>query len=280
MTKTKMMMGVAALTLAIATPATAQESNTNMKVRGDTATYKSYTADEETITKKEIERTLKKAEDGVKRAADKVTAAVDGNAQTETHVRLNDTSVAQNASADFMIGKPLMNASGERVGTVHDIILSDRGTVDAVIVADGGKMSVGDKKAAFPFGVVNGRDANGGVLTSITEEQIEQAKAFDYDVTAQADAKTQVKAPGQTSVREMIGAKLSGPENKNIGTVKDIALENGHATRAIIAYDQILGLGGKRAAVAYDGLNVAPDNKGRPAVALSAPQAAMLSSVN
>lgn len=275
-TKKTIMMGAAALALVVATPAMAQETNTNMKVRGDTAVYKSYTADEETITKKEVERTLEKAGDSIKRATDRVVNAVEGNAQTATTVQLNDTNVSQNNSADFLIGKAVMDATGERIGTVHDLILSDTGSVDALIVADGGRLVFGDKKAAFNFSAINGRDANGGVLTSITQEQIDQAKSFDYDITAQADAATQVKAPGQTSVRELIGAKITGPDDKNVGTVRDIALDGGNVSKVIIAYDQILGLGGKRAAVDYNGLNVSPDNKGRPTVALSAPQAALL----
>lgn len=275
-TKKTMMMGVAALTLAVAAPAMAQETNTNMKVRGDTAVYKSYSADEETITKKEVERTLEKAGDSIKRATNKVANAGESNTQAAAAVQLDDTNVAQDSSADFLIGKAVMDGAGERIGTVHDLILSDTGAVDAVIVADGGRMVFGDKKAAFDFNVINGRDTNGGVLTSITQEQIDQAKAFNYDVTAQADAQTHVKAPGQTSARELIGAKITGPDDKNVGTVRDIALNGGDVSRVIIAYDQILGLGGKRAAVDYSGLNVSPDNKGRPTVALSAPQAALL----
>lgn len=277
-TKTTMMMGVAALALAMAAPAMAQETNTNMKVRGDTAVYKSYTADEETITKKEVERTLEKAGDSIKRTKDKVVNAVEGNthAAAATSVELNDVNVAQNNSADFLIGKAVMNASGDRIGTVHDLILSDTGSVDALIIADGGRMVFGDKKAAFDFSVINGRDSNGGVLTSITQDQIDQAKNFDYDVTAQADATTQIKAPGQTSARELLGAKITGPDDKRVGTVRDIALNGNDVSKVIIAYDQILGLGGKRAAVDYSGLSVSPDNKGRPSVALSAPQAALL----
>lgn len=275
--KTTMMLGAAVLALAVATPASAQQGNTNVKVRGDTAAYVDYSSDAETITKQEVERTLDKAGDSIKRAADKVAGAADNEMQAATAVQLNDTQISQNDSAGFMIGKPVMNAAGERVGTVHDLILSRSGSIDALIVADGGRMMIGDKKAAFPFSVVNGRDAEGGVLTSITEEQIDQAKSFDYDMTAQADAQTQIRAPGQSGARDLLGAKIEDADGKNIGTVRDLAINAGGVSKVVIAYDQILGLGGKRAAVDYQGLNLSPDDKGRLAVTLSAPQAAMLS---
>lgn len=281
MVKTRRMglMGVAALALMATYPAYAEDSQTNVKARGDTATYTSYSSDEETITKQEVERTLEKAGDSIKRAANNVAEAVDvrPDAKNEAVIQRENTDIRKENSADFMIGKPVKNVDGEDIGSVYDLILSEDGSIDALIIASDGRMIFGEKKAVFDFDAVNGRDVNGAVLTSLTEDQIEQAKAFDYDVTAQADGETQIKKESQVSVREMIGADIEGPEGKEIGRVSDVALDGGSASKVVIAYDQILGLGGKKAAINYEDLDVSSDGGGRVAISLSASQAAMLS---
>lgn len=281
MVKTRRMglMGVAALALMATYPAHAENAQTNIKARGDTATYTSYTSDEETITKQEVERTLEKAGDSIKRAANNVAEAVNvrPDAKNGDVIQRENTDIRKENSADFMIGKPVKNAGGEDIGSVYDLILSEDGSIDALIIASDGRMIFGEKKAVFDFDAINGRDVNGAVLTSLTEDQIKQARTFDYDVTAQADAQTQTKGETQISAREMIGTDIESPEGKEIGRVSDIALDNGSVSKVVIAYDQIFGLGGKKAAIDYRDLDVSSDGNGRPSIALSASQAAMLS---
>ncbi len=278
-TRRMILMGAAAAALMTTYPAQAEDSKANVKARGDTAAYTSYSSDEETITKQEVERTLEKAGDSIKRAANNVGETVDGrtDAKNEAVIQRGKVDIRKENSADFMIGKPVKNVGGEDVGSVYDLILSEDGSIDALIIASDGRMIFGEKKAVFGFDVINGRDVNGAVLTSLTEDQIEQAKAFDYDVTARADAQTQTKKQTQVSVREMIGADIEDPEGKEIARISDVALDGDSVSKVVIAYDQILGLGGKRAAIDYQDLDVSPDGKGRVVISLSASQAAMLS---
>src|SRR5690606_30558530 len=95
---------------------------------------------------------------------------------------VTSANVAKNVSAENMIGKPVVGANGDRVGNVHDIILNQDGVAKYLIIADGSSVSVGDKKAVFDYSAINGRDANGGLLTNISEANIDQAKALSYDV--------------------------------------------------------------------------------------------------
>ena len=57
--------------------------------------------------------------------------------------------VDMNRSANHIIGEPIYNEANTRVGTVHDVIVDRDGKMMSVVVADGGPMSAGDKKAAF-----------------------------------------------------------------------------------------------------------------------------------
>lgn len=248
-------------------------TNTNIKARGDTAVYVDRPAHTEEVTKQDVERGLKKVGNSIERAADKVAKAAKDVVDDEPMV-IGQANIAVDASADKMIGKPVMNAGGEHVGSVHDVIFAQNGQAKFLIVADGGTMSLGDKKAAFDYSAINGRDANGAVLTSITEAQIDNAMAFSYD--ANGDANTQVMAANETSAREVIGAKVTDPQDNTVASVEDVSIENGNAAKLIVAYDQFLGLGGKKASLPYDQVSMADNKAGKPNFRLNARQASAL----
>lgn len=286
---TKAILLGSAIVLMAATPSMAQsekvETRTNIKTRGDTGAYVEYSSDAETITKKEVKRTVEKAQKSVKKAADKVASAAKEtpkSAAPAAGLTVTEANIAQNNSAEHMIGKPVLNAAGDRVGSVHDVILTKNGQAKTLIVADGGMMSMGDKKAAFDYGVIKGRDDKGAVLTTITEEQINKAKAFSYDAPVKnANAKdkpadVQILGANETSAREVLSAKIVNEQNKTIGTVKDIAIENGQAQKLVVAYDQILGLGGKKVGLAYDQADLTKNDGGKLNLRLNQTQAAQL----
>ena len=280
----KMIITMTTTLTMIAAPALAEQSatRTNIKPRGDTAAYVDYSSDAETITKKEVKRTVQKARDGVKRTADKLAeTAKPSDAQLAAPgLAVEEAKIAQEHSAEHMIGKPVLNAAGERVGSVHDIIFSASGQAKNLIVADGGMMSLGDKKAAFDYHVMNGRDAKGALKTTITEEQINKAKDFSYetDGAASGDAKSGsvVKAADDLSLRDLIGAHVTDRAGKKIGTVKDVAIEGERAGKIIVAYDQILGVGGKKAGLSYTDGVFDRDDGGKLTLRLNEAQAAKL----
>lgn len=265
MTKTLLLTGCALMAGALS-PALAAETNvqtrTNIQTRGDTGSYVEYSSDAETITKGEVERSLEKTGRTIEKTADKAVNALTGaKADANANAKVNSTSIvtsnamiAEPDSAEKIIGKPIIGQAGERVGTVHDIILSADGHAEKLIVADGGMMSLGDKKAVFDFSTVTGRDAKGNVQTNITEDAINNAKEFSYDATTTASGVQRLEAD-QMSARNVIGAKIANQNNKEIGVIKDISLHNSGASNVLVAHDQFLGLGGKKALVPFDALS-------------------------
>ncbi len=274
----------------IAMPALAEtqtQTRSNIKTRGDTGTYVEYSKDAETVTKKEIKRSTEKAKQAVKRTADKVSDAVkpaDAAKPAAAGLAVSEAKIAQDDSAEHMIGKPVLNAAGERVGSVHDVILAKNGQAKKLIVADGGMMSLGDKKAAFDYSVISSRDAKGALQTSITEEQINNATPFSYKAEDAAEKKSGkvaapavvVKAADDLSLRDVIGAAVVDQSGKKIGAVKDIAIDGNRAGKVIVAYDQILGLGGKKVSLAYGDVAFNQNDGGKLNLRLNETQAAQL----
>lgn len=91
-------------------------------------------------------------------------------------------------SADDFIGTTVYGANDENVGSVGDIILSQDGDVEAVIVDVGGFLGMGAKEVAIGMDnleFMSDADGNMYLYTQFTEEQLEAQP--EYDETTYAE---------------------------------------------------------------------------------------------
>lgn len=144
-------------------------------------------------------------------------------------------------TASGMIGQPVVNGKNERVGTLEDIIVDGNGKAVLAIVADGGPLSMGDKKAAFDYDLIASRNKDGDVLMPLTEEAIERVASFSYDRDDANDEKTRVIPAGGYSVKELLDADLLDSASKEVGDVENIVFRNGTATQLIVSHDDVQG---------------------------------------
>lgn len=87
-------------------------------------------------------------------------------------------------STEELTGTTVYGAGDEDIGSIGDIILSDGGEVDAVIIDFGGFLGIGAKPVAVDFeNLTFLRDADGDVVlrTSLTREQLEAAPEYNAD---------------------------------------------------------------------------------------------------
>lgn len=87
-------------------------------------------------------------------------------------------------SADELTGTAVYGAGDEEIGSIGDILLSDDGQVDAVIIDFGGFLGIGTKPVAVAYDNLSFlRDENGGLVlrTSLTSEQLEAAPEYDEE---------------------------------------------------------------------------------------------------
>lgn len=85
-------------------------------------------------------------------------------------------------SADDLIGTTVYGANDENVGSVGDVILTQDGDVDAIIVDVGGFLGMGAKEVALGMDNLEFmRDADGNMYlyTQFTEEQLEAQPEYD-----------------------------------------------------------------------------------------------------
>jgi sporulation protein YlmC with PRC-barrel domain len=85
-------------------------------------------------------------------------------------------------SADDLIGTTIYGANDENVGSVGDVILSQDGNIEAIIVDVGGFLGIGSKEVAVGMDNLEFMtDANGNMYlyTQFTEEQLEAQPEYD-----------------------------------------------------------------------------------------------------
>lgn len=110
-------------------------------------------------------------------------AGQDQMAATPDSAGFTNVDVATISTND-LIGATVYSAQEENVGSVNDVLLSDDGTIDAVVLDIGGFLGIGAKPVAIGFDDITvRRDQNNNlyVYTMFTRDQLDLAPDYDQD---------------------------------------------------------------------------------------------------
>lgn len=176
-------------------------------------------------------------------------------------------------SASGMIGKPVYNSNNEKIATVSDIIVDNEGRAQLVVVSDGGFAGIGDKLAAFDYGLVVSQNADGDVFMPLSEDLLSKVAAFSYDEKDAGENVRMIPANGY-SVAQLLKANLEDQNGKKIANVDNITFEGGEARNVIVDFGKVLNLGGDRAAFDFDDVDFVRTSKDDVSVRLNARQSA------
>jgi sporulation protein YlmC with PRC-barrel domain len=82
--------------------------------------------------------------------------------------------------AENLMGKNVKDQQGNDLGSINDLIVSENGQVEFIVMSRGGVIGVGADQVAVPWEAANlQRGADDELMASITEEQLEGAPTFD-----------------------------------------------------------------------------------------------------
>jgi sporulation protein YlmC with PRC-barrel domain len=98
--------------------------------------------------------------------------------------------------ADQIIGMTVYNAAGEKVGTVHDILLDKDGKATGVVLSVGGVLGVGAKAVGLTWKEIDVKPEQQQVQISYTEDQLKAAP--DFKTTDQINAEMNIQQPAPT----------------------------------------------------------------------------------
>ena len=80
-------------------------------------------------------------------------AHAQGAPQTVTKLTIDVNKVTTGYRATKLVGAPVQNDAGEKIGTIDDLIVGRDDRVPYAIVSVGGFLGVGDKLVAVPFAI-------------------------------------------------------------------------------------------------------------------------------
>jgi sporulation protein YlmC with PRC-barrel domain len=118
-------------------------------------------------------------------AVSEEAAPVEGTDQTRTAAIDRSTlqpMAAEDLTAENVIGTTVYGANEENIGEVGDLVLSQDGKIDAMIVNVGGFLGIGEKEVAVGLDKIEFMlDENGNryVYTPFTQEQLEAQPEYD-----------------------------------------------------------------------------------------------------
>jgi sporulation protein YlmC with PRC-barrel domain len=90
------------------------------------------------------------------------------------------TGPLSGATAEEMIGRNVVDITGETVGSISDLMLGPDGQVTHVIVDVGGFLGIGAKTVALDAAALTAEEGDGGdLVTSMTRDQIEALPEYE-----------------------------------------------------------------------------------------------------
>ncbi len=95
--------------------------------------------------------------------------------------------------ADQLIGMTVYNAEGDKVGSVHDILLDKDGKATGVVLSVGGLLGVGAKSVGLTWKEIDVKPEQQQVQISYTKDQLEAAP--DFKTTEQINSEMNAAAP-------------------------------------------------------------------------------------
>ena len=95
--------------------------------------------------------------------------------------------------ADQLIGMTVFNNEGEKVGTVHDILLDKDGKATGVVLNVGGVLGIGAKSVGLTWKEIDVKPDQQAVQISYTKEQLKAAP--DFKTTDQINAEMNAQNP-------------------------------------------------------------------------------------
>jgi sporulation protein YlmC with PRC-barrel domain len=182
--------------------------------------------------------------------------------------------------ASQLIGKPVKNAQGEKLGAIHDLVLTpELDQVSYVALSRGGFLGIGQNLYAIPWSSIR-VGSTGAYVASISTDELNRERAFssaawpgepDRSWTGGKKART---VEERQTVRErqdvqnrrvsrINGMMVENPEGLKTGHIRDlaVAMDSGRVQYTIVSVGGTLGLGTQLAAVPQGAINLEPDRR-------------------
>lgn len=165
-------------------------------------------------------------------------------AQTQPQQQEQQQAQQQNPGqvpAQQLIGRKAMDAQGEELGEIKDIVLDlQSGEVRAGVVEFGGTLGVGGKSYAFPIQDLQpGKSRGQYTLANVEKDKLEKSQGFAQGVWAEIDPEYWGREGGQAATggtqpqqkgrlvraSELKGKEVSDKSGREVGELRDVTID-------------------------------------------------------
>ena len=101
-------------------------------------------------------------------------------APDEVMLRVDVVRLARGYRVSQIVGKPVYNDAGEKIGTIDDLIVRPDDRVMFGVVSVGGFLGIGDRLVAVPYPAFTSGTDGKLVLAGISKDDLKAAPAFKY----------------------------------------------------------------------------------------------------
>jgi len=100
--------------------------------------------------------------------------------QDDSLLRIDVVRLARGYRVSRVVGKPVYNETGEKIGIIDDLIVRPDDRVMFGVVSVGGFLGIGDRLIAVPYRAFAMDNKGKLLLAGITKEDLKNAPAFRY----------------------------------------------------------------------------------------------------
>jgi sporulation protein YlmC with PRC-barrel domain len=97
--------------------------------------------------------------------------------------------------ASSLIGTTVENPAGDTLGNINDVVLSNGGTVDAVVIGVGGFLGIGEKNVGVNFDAIEETADESGNVVLVLNANTEDLEAAPQYITVAALRQQEMPAP-------------------------------------------------------------------------------------
>lgn len=113
---------------------------------------------------------------------EQVTAAAEAGAQPDAAAQQQEAATQREppVSVDEVLGSRVVNAGGQEVGEIEDLVL-DQNQIAYAVVSVGGLLGLGEKRVAVPLDDLQLGEGETYLMSSATQDQLEQMPEYDQE---------------------------------------------------------------------------------------------------
>lgn len=162
--------------------------------------------------------------------------------------------VRGNLTAQHLIGNAVVDPQGRKLATVRDIIIGRDGRAALVVVADDGLLGIGSKIAAFDYNKVVSHRYDGTVAMALTQDMIDRAADFSYDMKDWPTAK--VVPAGSISTNQLLDGDVLDSDGNKAASIENVYFRPVDVIQVIVKFNTTMGTGGDLATLDFDDMQL------------------------